>query len=153
LNPISESVIPPFERITEKLRTGEIALIALTEVYSDDPSKPPSKDADGYPVQPDHLIEEFEQDGYAIHELSTLVEPSSNSIIQPLSGETKGKITVNAGTRTVIIEGLIDSSKLSNNKEYSLSCHLDDGIGGLVGMLYENGTVMLNENGVVMQYE
>lgn len=94
-------------------------------------------------------IEEANENGYNIYELSNRYTPVTNCLLKPVSGETKAKVTVNPITKTVIVEGLIDFTKLSLTKEYFLSCHIDDGT-GLVpfnAILNEDGTPIRDENG------
>jgi len=97
-------------------------------------------------------IEEFEQPGYVIDELSSEIVPMTTSLLQPVLGETKLKITVTPGSNTIVCEGLIDHTKLNQNKEYNVSCEIEDGGSVIKTMRYEDSSIMYNEDGLTPFY-
>lgn len=79
-------------------------------------------------------IEETNQPGFSIDELSSENIPPSNNRILPLDGETKLKLTALGGV--LIGEGKIDHTKLKPNVNYSLSFRVEAKEGTLITGAY-----------------
>lgn len=70
-----------------------------------------------------HRIEETNQGGYNIEELSTIRPFPAGQILKPLAGETQLKMSIDSGD--VITEGLIDYTKLVAGQSYNLSAQIE----------------------------
>jgi hypothetical protein len=106
----------------------------------------------GYNFWAIHRIEESQESGKNIYELSSVISSISNNILKPVSGSTLLKVTVDPFTTTVITDCLIDYTKLDKTKSYKISARLDDGTAVPyipVGKLTEDGTIKITEDGQV----
>lgn len=104
----------------------------------------------GYNFWAIHRIEESQENGTNIYELSSLVSSISGNKLKPVSGETLLKVTVTPGSNTVVTECLIDHTQLNSSVNYKLSARIDDGIasGSLPdGKQTEDDFVKITEDG------
>ena len=67
-------------------------------------------------------IEEKDMLGQQIYELSTLLDPPANNWLKPLAGDILSRITLVGGK--MVVESLIDHTKINKNLLYSLSGRL-----------------------------
>jgi len=92
-------------------------------------------------------IEETNQPGYAITEMSSLNDPDSNQLLIPKSGFTLLDIYLSSGN--VIMECLIDGSVAQSGINYNLSTRIQDDSAGVVdGKVTEAGVFKITESSV-----
>ncbi len=82
-------------------------------------------------------IEETNQQGYAITEMSSLNEPAANQILIPQTG-TKLLVYLNAGK--VVFECKIDGNQVVAGTNYNLSSRIQDETLAVFGKITEGGT-------------
>jgi len=91
-------------------------------------------------------IEETNEQGYQITEMSSINDPASNQLLIPSSG-TKLFVYLNSGT--VVFECLVDGSTVSSGINYNLSSRIHDSNVSGVGKMTESGVIKATEVGSI----
>lgn len=106
----------------------------------------------GYHFWAIHRIEESNESGTNIYELSSIISSISNNLLKILPGESFLKMTITSATKTVVTECLIDYTKLDSTKNYKISGRIDDGNAvpwAPISKEEEDGTIKITEDGFI----